>query len=181
MPIYEFEGKKPRISPGAYVHPTAVVIGNVTIADRCWIGPNASLRGDEGRIVVGYGTAVQDNCVLHGDNCILGAYSNLGHGAVVHGAQIGEHVLIANRAVVLDNAVVEDWGVVAAGAVVAPQAVVPSGKMVMGVPAAVVSETPASRRDRFGSEDPDVGYRGMTSRYRNALREVTLEEVLTQE
>ncbi len=180
MPIYEFEGVRPRISRGAYVHPTAVIIGDVTIADRCWIGPNATLRADQGKIEVGFGTAVQDNCVLHGDNCILGAYSNLGHGAVVHGARVGEHVLIANRAIVLDGAIIGDWSVVAAGAVVAPRAIVPDGKMVMGVPAAVVSDTAPERRERFGSEDPDAGYRGMTTRYRDSLREVPLDQVLAE-
>ena len=157
MPIYEFEGKRPKIGATSWVHPTAVIIGNVTIGERCWIGPNATVRADTGTIHIGDGTNLQDNVVVHGLVATIGSFVTVGHSAVVHGCTIGDHVLVAMNATVLDNARVGDWSVVAAGSVVAPRAVIPPYKMVMGVPASVVSDIPKERVGRFNPE-PEEGY-----------------------
>ena len=72
MPIYELDGKRPTIARSAYIHPTAVIIGDVTIGENCWIGPNATIRGDDHSIRIEDGSDVQDNCVIHGET-VLGA------------------------------------------------------------------------------------------------------------
>ena len=175
MPIYEFEGKRPRIGATSYIHPTTVIIGDVVIGEGCWIGPNVTLRADMGKIRLGDYSNIQDNSVLHGD-AILGQYSHLGHACTVHGATLGEHVLVAINAVILDEAVVGDWCVIAAGAVVAPRAQIPPRKMVMGVPAAIVGDVPPGRETNFDWTRTS-GYLGLPPRYQESLKELSLEEV----
>ena len=94
MPVYSLEGITPVVHPEAYVHETAVLIGDVIIGAGCYVGPNASLRGDFGRIVVGEGANVQDVCVMHtfpGKDCVVNRNGHIGHGAVLHGCIIGEN------------------------------------------------------------------------------------------
>ncbi|MFQ5873671.1 MAG: gamma carbonic anhydrase family protein, partial [Dehalococcoidia bacterium] len=146
----------------------AVVIGDVVIGERCWIGPNTTIRSDFHKIRIGDCSDVQDNCVIHGET-VLGSHARLGHGAIVHGATLGKNVLVAMNAVVLDRASLGDGVVVAAGAVVAQEAQVPSGKLVMGVPAAIVGDAPPVR-----DEGVDEGYVGLIGRYKTGLREVSL-------
>ena len=91
--IYEFNGYKPVIHPSSFVHKEATIIGNVIIGENVYIGPGASLRGDWGQLNVGNGCNVQDNCILHifpGKDVILEENAHIGHGAIVHGAHIGE-------------------------------------------------------------------------------------------
>ena len=173
MPLYELEGKRPRIGAGSYVHPTAVIIGDVVIGERCWIGPNTTIRSDFHKVRIGDCSDVQDNCVIHGET-VLGSHSRLGHGAIVHGATLGKNVLVAMNAVVLDRASLGDGVVVAAGAVVAPDAQVPAGKLVMGVPAAIAGDAPSAEDS---GQAGDNGYVGLIARYRAGLREVSLREV----
>ena len=120
MPLFEFNGMRPRIDPSAYVDPSAVVIGDVTIGARCYVGP-ASLRGDFGAIVVEDGSNVQDGCVLHvgiGETCRLGVNSHVGHGAIVHGAMLEPDTMIGMNAVVMDGATIGATTIVAACAFV---------------------------------------------------------------
>jgi carbonic anhydrase/acetyltransferase-like protein (isoleucine patch superfamily) len=138
-----------KIHPAAFVAPSAVVVGDVTLAAGAslWFGVVA--RGDSAPIVVGADTNVQDGCILHADEgqpCRLGARVSLGHGAVVHAAEVEDEVLIGIRATVLNGARIGRGSVVAAGAVVTPGTVVPPGSMVMGMPARVVR--PANDDDR---------------------------------
>ena len=173
MPIYEFEGKRPKIGASSYVHPTAVIIGDVVIGEQCWIGPNVTVRADVNQIRIADGSNLQDNVVVHG-NTTLGPYSHIGHAAVLHGCTLAEHVLVAINAIVLDGATVGDWCTIAAGAVVAPRAEIPAFKMVMGVPASIVGEVPRSRIDNF---DPETNsYLSFPHRYPAGMVELTLEE-----
>ena len=172
MPIYEFEGKRPRIGASSYVHPTAVIIGDVVIGEGCWIGPNVTVRADMNKIRIGDKSNLQDNVVVHGETT-LGLYSHIGHAAVLHGPTLGEHVLVAINAIVLDGAKIGDGCVIAAGSVVAPRAEIPAFKMVMGVPASIVGDVPKSRAEA-GSEDE--GYLSFPHRYPDGLVELTMEE-----
>ncbi|WP_321799218.1 transferase hexapeptide repeat family protein [Caballeronia sp. J97] len=141
MALFEFDGKAPRIDASAYVHPSAVVIGDVTIGARCYIGPHASLRGDFGAIVVGEGSNVQDGCVLHvgiGETCVLGANSHVGHGAIVHGATLEPDTMIGMNAVVMDRAIIGARTIVAACAFVKTGFGVPPGVLLAGVPGRIV-------------------------------------------
>jgi carbonic anhydrase/acetyltransferase-like protein (isoleucine patch superfamily) len=140
--IAGFEGKAPSIGAGSWVHPSADVIGDVCIGERCWIGPGARLRGDYGTIVLGDCCAVEDNCVVHarpGEICTIGSWVTIGHSAVVHNVKLlGDYAVIGMGAVVSDWAELGEWAFVAEGAVVTQRAVVPSGRIAAGVPARVL-------------------------------------------
>ncbi|WP_063551755.1 transferase hexapeptide repeat family protein [Burkholderia territorii] len=141
MALFEFNGTRPRIDPSAYVHPSAVLIGDVTIGAGCYIGPHASLRGDFGAIVVEDGSNVQDGCVLHvgiGETCRLGVNSHIGHGAIVHGATLEPDTMIGMNAVVMDGATIGATTIVAACAFVKAGYDVPRGVLLAGVPGRVV-------------------------------------------
>jgi gamma-carbonic anhydrase len=132
-------GKTPRIHPGAWVDPAALVIGDVELAEGVSIWPFTVVRGDEGNwIRIGRNSNVQDGSIVHGPPelpCVIGEGVTIGHRAVVHACTVGNNVRIGIGAVVLTGAVIEDNAQVGAGAVVPPGKVVPSGTLVMGVPA----------------------------------------------
>ena len=143
MPAYEFEGIRPVVDPTAYVHPTAVLIGDVIIGPRCLIGPGASLRGDLGRLIVMDGANVQDNCVLHcfpGKDVTIEADGHIGHGSVLHGCTIKRNALVGMNAVIMDDAVIGEDSFVAAMAFVKAGTEVPPHTLVGGVPAKVMRE-----------------------------------------
>lgn len=137
--IREVPGRRPRVHPDAYVDPAAQVIGDVAIDAGASIWPGAIVRGDQDNYVtIGRNTNVQDCSVLHvtpQDPCIVGANVTIGHRAVVHACTVRDNVRIGIGAVVLNGAMVEEWAQVGAGALVPPGKVVPSGWLVMGVPA----------------------------------------------
>ena len=127
----------PSIHPTAVLAPGAVVIGQVTIEAECFIGPNAVLRGDIDPIVVRKGSNIQDNCTVHtekGSPVSIGPDASIGHGAVVHGATIGERALVGMNAVVLNGASVGARAVVGALALVPTNFVVPPGTLAVGSP-----------------------------------------------
>ena len=137
MALFEFNGMRPCIDASAYVHPSAAVTGNVTIGAHCYIGPHASIRGDFGAIVIEDGSNVQDGCVLHvgiSETCWLGVNSHIGHGAIVHGANLAPEVMIGMNAVVMDGATIGKQTIVAACAFVKAGWAVPEGVLVAGVP-----------------------------------------------
>ncbi len=143
MPVYSLEGITPVVHPDAHVHETAVLIGDVIIAAGCYIGPNASLRGDFGRILVEEGANVQDTCVMHtfpGKDCIVERDGHVGHGAVLHGCRIGINAMIGMLAVVMDDAVIGESSIVAATAFVAAGFECPPRSLVMGTPAKIKRE-----------------------------------------
>ncbi len=135
-----FLRKQPRLGKDVYIAQSAVVIGDVTIGDLSSIWYNAVVRGDINRIVIGKGTNIQDNAVVHlADEfpCILGDYVTVGHSAIVHACTIGNEVLVGMGAVVLDGAVIGDQCIIGAKAVVPGGMQVPSGSMVLGTPAKI--------------------------------------------
>lgn len=140
MSVYSLDGITPVVDPTAFVHETAVLIGDVIIAAGCYIGPGASLRGDFGRIEVGKGANVQDNCVMHSfpdATCLIEENGHIGHGAVLHGCRIARNAMVGMNAVVMDNAVIAENSIVAACAFVAAGFECPPGSLVMGIPAKV--------------------------------------------
>jgi phenylacetic acid degradation protein len=144
---YSANGCVPIIDASAAVHPSAVLIGDVRIGPDCWIGPNASIRADQGRIEIGARTSIQDNCVLHtGPDGLLSieVEGQIGHGAMLHGCTIGRNVLIGMGAIVLDDAVIEHDVIVAAATLVPGKARVPTGILFVGSPGTVMRPlTPA--------------------------------------
>jgi phenylacetic acid degradation protein len=137
---YAANGRAPIIDASAAVHPTAVLIGEVRIGPDCWIGPNATLRADQGPIVIGARTSIQDNCVLHtgpGGSLSIDEEGQIGHGAMLHGCTIGRNVLIGMGAILLDDVVVEHDVIVAAAALVPARVRVPTGMLFVGSPGKV--------------------------------------------
>ncbi len=141
--VYAFEGVTPVIDPSAYVHPTAVLLGDVWIGPGCYVAPGAVLRGDFGRIQMHRGSNLQDNCVVHSlpdFDCVLDEDSHVGHGAVIHACYVGVNTLIGMNAVIMDRARVEAHSMVAAMSFVKINGVVPTRTLVAGIPAKVVRE-----------------------------------------
>src|SRR5882672_236759 len=136
--VYEIDGITPVVHPSAFVHESAVLIGDVIVGARAYIGPCACLRGDFGRIVVEEGANIQDTCMLHGfpgKDTVVGADVTVGHGAVLHGCVVRRGALIGMNCVVNDNAEVGEDAVVAALAFVKAEARVPARALVAGIPA----------------------------------------------
>ncbi|CAG2137201.1 Protein YrdA [Cupriavidus yeoncheonensis] len=140
MPCYSLDGLTPVVDPTAYVHPTAVLIGDVIVGPGCYVGPLAALRGDFGRIVLGEGVNLQDTCVMHGfpgSDTVVERHGHIGHGAVLHGCHIGADALVGMNAVVMDHARIGERCIVAATAFVKAGFECPPQSLVMGSPARV--------------------------------------------
>jgi phenylacetic acid degradation protein len=143
VPIYAYAGLRPVIHETAFVHPEAVVLGDVIIGRGVFIAPGASLRGDMGRLVVEEGANVQDNCVMHGfpgKDCAVERDGHIGHGAILHGCRVGRNALIGMNSTVMDGAVVGENAFVAAMSFVKAGFAVPPATLVAGIPARVVRE-----------------------------------------
>ena len=139
--VYEINGVTPVVHPSAYVHPSAVLIGDVIIGPRCYIGPLASIRGDFGRLILEEGANLQDTCVMHGfPGCdtVVEVDGHVGHGAVLHGCRIGRNALVGMNAVVMDNAIIGEESIVAAMSFVKAGMIVAPRSMVVGTPAKVI-------------------------------------------
>lgn len=141
--VYAIDGIVPVVDPTAYVHPSAVLIGDVIVGPGCYVGPCASLRGDFGRLILEAGANLQDTCVMHGfpgTDTVIEENGHVGHGAVLHGCRVGRNALIGMNAVIMDNAVI------GAGAIVGALAFVPEGMTIsermiaVGNPARMVKE-----------------------------------------
>ena len=129
-----------KIHPTAWVAPGAFLRGDVTLGEKVSIWYNDVLRADQEKIVIGKGSNVQDNCVIHGDpghDVIVGENVTVGHGAILHGCTIEDQCLIGMNAVVLDNTVIGAGSIVGAGAVVGSGQTIPPRSLVLGVPAKV--------------------------------------------
>jgi len=139
--------RKPQIQ-GAYIAPNATIVGDVVLEKDVNVWYGAVLRGDSGRITVGEGTNIQDNCVLH-DETTVGKNCTIGHSAIVHGCTIGDGCLIGMGAVILTGAVLGDHCLVGAGALVTGKTVAPAGSMLLGSPAKVIKQlTPEAMADQ---------------------------------
>ena len=140
MFVYEFEGKRPKIHPDAFIAPTATLIGDVTIEAGASVWYGAVLRADICTIIVREGANIQDNSVVHGgpDAVVeIGRSATVAHGCVMHGESLGEKALLGNMSTVLDNAKIGAGTLVAAGSLVAADAEIPEQVLALGSPAKV--------------------------------------------
>ncbi|HLX58798.1 MAG TPA: gamma carbonic anhydrase family protein [Ktedonobacteraceae bacterium] len=138
MPLFPFNGVWPTIADDVFIAPGAMIIGDVTIHEGASIWYNAVLRGDTAPIVIGRRTNIQDNCTLHvdaGAPLTIGDECTIGHGAVVHGASVGHHVLVGMKAVVLSHAQVGSGTIIGACALVGERKTIPAGVLAIGIPA----------------------------------------------
>jgi phenylacetic acid degradation protein len=144
--VYSIDGIVPVVHPSAFVHESAVLVGDVIVGAHAYIGPCACLRGDFGRIVVEEGANIQDTCMLHGfpgKDTVVGAQATVGHGAVLHGCVVKRGALIGMNCVVNDNAEVGEDAMVAAMAFVKAEARIPPRSLAAGIPARVLRELSA--------------------------------------
>ena len=143
MKVYAIDGIVPVVDPTAFVHPSAVLIGDVVVGPGAYIGPCASLRGDFGRLFIGAGANVQDCCVMHGfpgSDTIVEEHGHIGHGAILHGCIVRRNGMVGMNAVVMDNAVVGESAIVAAQSLVRAGMEIPPRTLAGGVPAKVMRE-----------------------------------------
>ena len=179
MPSYSIEGVIPVVDPSAHVHPTAVLIGDVIVGPDCYVGPNACLRGDFGRIVLKAGANVQDTCVVHGfpaQDTVVEENGHIGHGAVLHSCIVRRDALVGMNAVVMDEAEVGERSIVAACAFVPAGMKIPPAMLVAGVPAKAIR---ALRDEEIAWKlEGTRVYQHLTQRCLASLREVApLENV----
>ena len=161
MPLYGYRGKRPTVAPDAFIAPTAVLIGDVTVRSGASVWFGSVLRGDMDRIEIGEGSNVQDNCTIHtdtGEPTIIGPECTIGHGAIVHSSVVERNVLIGSAAVL-----------VGAGAVLPERFAAPARSLVLGVPARVVREV-RPEDDRWTSGAAHH-YADLSAWYRENLKE----------
>ncbi len=173
MPVYEFEGIKPKIDPSAYISPSADVIGSVTIGSKCYVGPGARVRGDYGEIEIGEGSSIQENSVIHarpGKKTSIGKYVTIGHGAIIHTPTIHDNATIGMGAIVSDYADIGEWAIVGEGCVVRNNQVIPSRKVCVGIPAKIIRDVDDKLVDLHTNYK--TLYSELGKRYKESLKEV---------
>jgi phenylacetic acid degradation protein len=139
--IYEFKGFIPVIHESSFIHPQAAVTGNVIIGKDVYVGPGAAIRGDWGEIIIEDGCNIQENCTIHmfpGKSITLKAGAHIGHGAIIHGANIGKNCLVGMNAVIMDDCEIGDECIVGALAFVKAETHIPDRRMVVGNPAVII-------------------------------------------
>lgn len=172
--VYAIDGIVPVVDPTAYVHPSAVLIGDVIIGPDCYVGPCASLRGDFGRIILERGANLQDTCVMHGfpgTDTVIEENGHVGHGAVLHGCRIKRNALIGMNAVIMDNAVIGEAAMVAACAFVKAGVEIPAGCLVAGMPAKIIRQL--SEEEIAWKSDGTRTYQDLTRRCLATMEETS--------
>ncbi len=141
--IYSFKGHIPVVHESSFVHPLAAVTGNVIIGENCYIGPGAAIRGDWGEIILENGVNVQENCTVHmfpGKSIVLKQGAHVGHGAIIHGANLGRNTMVGMNSVIMDGAVIADECIVGAMAFVLAESVFAPRQLIVGNPAKAIKE-----------------------------------------
>jgi len=172
--VYAIDGIVPVVDPTAYVHPSAVLIGDVIVGPGCYVGPCASLRGDFGRLILEAGANLQDTCVMHGfpgTDTVVEENGHVGHGAVLHGCRVGRNALVGMNAVIMDNAMIGEASIVAASAFVKASERIPDRVLVAGVPAKVIR--PLTDEEIAWKLDGTRTYQELTRRCLATLVETT--------
>jgi carbonic anhydrase/acetyltransferase-like protein (isoleucine patch superfamily) len=152
MGLYEFDGKRPRVDPEAYVSPRASLIGDIEIGADSSIWEFAVLRADLNYIRIGKGTSIQDNATVHTtilNPTVIGDYVTAGHNCVLHACQVGDRTVVGMGSIVLDGAKVGNDCVIGAGSVVTNGVVIPDRSLVLGVPGKVIREVTPDQRESF--------------------------------
>jgi carbonic anhydrase/acetyltransferase-like protein (isoleucine patch superfamily) len=171
MPLYALGELAPRIDPTAFVHPDAILIGDVTVGPESTIWPGAVLRGDGAGIRIGARTSIQDGAVIHNTDKLpttVGDDCTVGHLAHLEGCTVEDGVLIGTASVVLHEAVVRRGALVGANAVVTNRAVVPPNAMALGVPAKIREGASSYEQNLHDAQN----YVARGRRYRSELRRV---------
>jgi phenylacetic acid degradation protein len=174
MPFYSIDGVIPVVDPSAFVHATAVLIGDVVVGKNCYVGPLASLRGDFCRIEMKTGSNVQDGCVLHGfpgHNTLVEENGHIGHGAILHSCRVGRGALIGMNAVVMDDVDVGEEAFVAANSFVRAGMKIDARTLVGGTPARLMRALVA--QELSWKRVATQSYQHLTQRSRATMQEVS--------
>jgi len=173
VPIYQFEDKIPNISPEAFVHPEAVIIGDVVIGERCFIGPGAVIRADTGPVIIREGTNIQDNVVIHVDAGLEAVVERdviVGHSAILHDVHIEPACVIGMGSILLSGATCGEGACVGAGTLVPGHMHIPSGKLAVGNPAKIIRDVTSEQMSYI--KDGAQFYSDLAKRYKQALRRI---------
>jgi len=149
MALYQFEDHKPRVKQNTFIAESALVIGNVQIGRDAYIGHGVILRGDYGKIVVGEGTAIEEGVIVHarpGGCTIIGKFVTVGHGSMIHNAQIKDNAVIGMRATISDYSVVGEWTIIGEMGLVKNNQNVPDGVVAVGVPVRVAGKVDSKQK-----------------------------------
>lgn len=174
MPLFSFEGLTPQVHAGAFVAPTATLVGDVIVEEGASIWYGAVIRADYAPVIVRRGANVQDNAVIHGPPGLttdIGAGATVGHNCVVHGATLGAGCLVANGSVVLDGVTIGAKALVAAGSVVAAGTTVAPGMLFAGAPATMRRPVVGTGAEVWVDTNPEA-YAELAQRHRNGIRYV---------
>ncbi len=173
MPCYAIDNVIPVVSPKAYVHPTAVLIGDVIIEEGAYIGPLASLRADFGQIHIQRNANVQDSCVIHGfpnSITLVEEYGHIGHGAILHGCTIRKNVLVGMNSVILDLAEIGENTIIGANSMVKAKSQIPANVLALGSPAKVMRDL--EDKEIEWKKRGTAEYIQLTERCLNSLKQV---------
>lgn len=165
MPILPYKGVWPTIADDVFIAPGAMIIGNVTLHEGVSIWFNAVLRADQAPIVVGARSNIQDNCTLHVDAdapLTIGKECTIGHNAIVHGATLGDQVLVGMNAVVLSHARIASHTVVGACALISERKDIPEGVLALGVPAHIARNLTTAEYEMLASSAAHYAELGQT-------------------
>jgi phenylacetic acid degradation protein len=141
MACYSFKGHVPVVHESSFIHPLAAVIGNVIIGEKCYVGPGAVIRGDWGEIILEDGVNVQENCTVHmfpGKSIRFRESAHIGHGAIIHGANLGKNCMIGMNSVIMDGAEIGPECIVGALSFVKADAVFEPRSLIVGNPAKMI-------------------------------------------
>ena len=174
MALYEFEGKKPFVPLDSFVHPQAVLIGDVKIGHECLIAPGASIRADFGPVVIGDRCSIQDNAVIHvfpGSIVTIGDDVTIAHSVLIHDAQIGSRCVIGMGSILLFNVVCEEDVFVSAGSLIQKDTRIPAGKNASGNPAMITHDVTQNQK-QMAKAGVDY-YCDLCKKYLATLKEIT--------
>lgn len=173
MALYEFEGKKPQIPSDTFVHPAAVLIGDVRLGHECLIAPGVSIRADFGPVIIGDRSSVQDNSVIHvypGSESVIGNDVTVAHGVILHDVRIHDRCMIGIGAIILFNVVCEEDVFVSVGSQVPRGMRVPAGKIVAGNPAKITRDV--TDKDKAAAKDGIEAYRYLCRQYLATMKNI---------
>lgn len=173
MPCYAIDGVIPVVSPKAYVHPTAVLIGDVIVEEGAYIGPFAALRADFGGIHIHQNANVQDSCIIHGFPnyvTVIEEFGHIGHGAILHGCRIRKNALIGMNSVILDESDIGENTIIGANSTVKAKAHIPANSLALGSPARVIRAL--DKKEMAWKSQGTQQYIELTERCINTMHEV---------
>lgn len=170
MPQYELNGRKPVIDPSSWIASSADIIGNVIIGKNCYIGWGAVLRGDYGTIIIGDGTAIEENVTIHarpGDFTRIGADVTIGHNAMIHNATIEDYAVIGMNSTITDYTTIGEWAIIGEHSLIKRNMVVPAGKIYAGVPA--IEKGDVLEKHKMEWNAAKMVYQNLAMRYRTEI------------